>query len=1540
MRRVLYLLLGILLFPLEPSLLSCWAGGFAEEPVTVVDHNIPLAPPVFVPENGRLRIATAFGLGAGVVTEHDVRTGQQISRTLVDDVYGRVHLPARSLQVVVPGNDHIRILDLLPHSSAAEAPLPLPFQKGLYTSVVSSEGTCLAISDAFGEKVYMHQRGNDTAWISLPESIFVKPNIGFMGPTPVAVSNQGIVFLDDENEFVAYDVSKKQARWTLSIDRPGTVFARLAADEMYLLLAITDVETKKTGIRLIETASGRIVWEEESGELVGGDVGSAGQLVMLLTKDGQVELCSPQKGGEKQLLTVSGTIHSGSLAPDLSSLAVVRENNGRYQTLIFASGNGSVAAEGSPPLVAPRKLIVQTGHTQALSAMALSADGLMMATADCQGDVWLWETKSGRAIRKLDLSGQQLEHVNIKEILFNPAKSELLILSQSGTFVWDLNDTPARQIQGRGWASWGETACFFPGGATFATLSQDSGSGMLLVVNDTSGSVEPRMVKVRDGQDLIAPMTFAPTADLAACSTKAGGVALVKVASGEIQTPLVGVSGKIQAVTFGHDGALLASATAGEIMISDVRTGALVAHVATTLNDIQTLAIHPRQKVLVAAGGGQLAFIDFSGAETHVSYARWKPDQSIAQTTRLFFSPDGRVLYQACTLDPTFVRAFSLEPAGKFTAFVAHAMYGAEVCFAPDDTSLIVGRPGSFTFWDLEVGKMKRKISSDVARVAQIHPRGLRALVATRNETGQQFKLWSPERGGTDLMETNNLETDPQTGEVRFNTFDRIGFSPDGRMLHMLSTYHQNIYDLKKKKNVVQAQLHTQLNGAYAYSADMSQIAVMTEENKLVVLSLETGNELWRTQLDFSPESLFFTEDGAYISAYWSLGFCLIDGETGRLIQNEELHGIASKAKNLIPVRHGTFANFLIATRDDGLLHVFNIQQQRSVRQTKVGNAQAVDAIEGHNGEIYIANSSGLLSEIHSAGSTDRELVAVDQRPTRLVLSHNEKYMAILLEDGSIMLFDLAAGQVLARLVEFLDGSWAVVAPDGRYDAANPGDIPGLSWVLGDDPYTPRPVEIFMQEYYEPRLLSRLMAGDKLPAIKTLESLNRMQPGVEIVSVRPDAEKENAVTVTVQVQSPEGKQPPDGSDVEASRDVFDLRLFRDGQLVGVFPDSPGRIKIDQESGKRVVVFDGIQLPTRKKEKKVTFTAYAFNEDRVKSPTAKADYTLSDETAPRKPTAYIVAIGVNAYENPSWNLRYAANDAVALNEVLAQRLRDSGAFGEVVSIPLVSDQGAAQKATRNPASAGVVKAVLARLAGRDVSDKDLPALIPEFTKLQRATPDDLLIISYSGHGLTDARHQFHLFPYDVGAGTERVVDDALLRHTISSDDLALWLRDVDAGRIIMIIDACNSASSVEGEGFRPGPMGSRGLGQLAYNKGMRVLTASQAEAVALENDQIRHGLLTYALIQEGLKAKQADCAPRDQRIFAGEWLAYGETRVPELYKLIESGKTDQLVSDDGARGTVVYLGAKQRSGKERFNVQQPSLFDFAADKSDFLLIRSK
>ena len=83
------------------------------------------------------------------------------------------------------------------------------------------------------------------------------------------------------------------------------------------------------------------------------------------------------------------------------------------------------------------------------------------------------------------------------------------------------------------------------------------------------------------------------------------------------------------------------------------------------------------------------------------------------------------------------------------------------------------------------------------------------------------------------------------------------------------------------------------------------------------------------------------------------------------------------------------------------------------------------------------------------------------------------------------------------------------------------------------------------------------------------------------------------------------------------------------------------------------------------------------------------------------------------------------------------------------------------------------------------------------------------------------------------------------------------------------------------------MGSRGLGQLSFDKGMRILAASQSDEFALEDQRLRHGLLTFSLINDGLEAFNADHEPKDSKVWLDEWLKYGVKRVPTLAEEVKS-----------------------------------------------------
>jgi hypothetical protein len=146
---------------------------------------------------------------------------------------------------------------------------------------------------------------------------------------------------------------------------------------------------------------------------------------------------------------------------------------------------------------------------------------------------------------------------------------------------------------------------------------------------------------------------------------------------------------------------------------------------------------------------------------------------------------------------------------------------------------------------------------------------------------------------------------------------------------------------------------------------------------------------------------------------------------------------------------------------------------------------------------------------------------------------------------------------------------------------------------------------------------------------------------------------------------------------------------------------------------------------------------------------------------------------------------------------------------------------------------------------------------------------------------------------------------------------------------MIVDACYAASAVERKDFKPAPMGSRGLGQLAFDKGMKILTATQAANVAIETGgSIGHGLLTYALLKEGLEKTQADFKAKDKTINLKEWLEFGEYRVPKLY-------------EDLAKGNLKSMGKGVETFGQKItneSTQTPSLFDFTRKSKQMTLVK--
>jgi len=647
-----------------------------------------------------------------------------------------------------------------------------------------------------------------------------------------------------------------------------------------------------------------------------------------------------------------------------------------------------------------------------------------------------------------------------------------------------------------------------------------------------------------------------------------------------------------------------------------------------------------------------------------------------------------------------------------------------------------------------------------------------------------------------------------------------------------------------------------------------------------------------------------------------------------------------------------------------------------------------------------------------------------------LAYSPDGKTLALGSVENKVRLFNVATQDELGNLVAPNEDDWMLTTPEGRFDTSRLDEVEEVHWVMPNEPFNPEAVEVFMRHFYEPRLLTRLLNADGFKEVPDLAKINRAQPQVKIKQVIPVGA--DMVRVLVEVADAPSETQTDAQGKPLRSGVYDVRLFRNGQLVGyttpvnkleelakrsgneTFSEEvaawrqANRITLDA-NGQAVLTFDNIKVPQRAEKSQLVFSAYAFNEDRVKSLTDRFRYELAASAQPRKGKAYVVSVGVSAFENSSFNLEFADNDAREMQAAIGGHLAATGQFSEIVPITLTSDyrkENGQTIVTEKLASKDNFRNVLMRLSSRNqlakteapqpppavVSPSPAPqksrtpqkgkrpatkpppasvkpvesvvakppasASIPNFEKLRAATPDDLVLILFSSHGYADRAGNFYLIPYDTGPGTAKVFDEKVRQHSIGSEELSFWLRDVDAGELVLIVDACHSTAAVDGGDFKPGPMGSRGLGQLSYDKGMRILTATQADNVALENKAVQQGLLTYALTVDGLGSALADFKPSDKTITMLEWLEYGEARVPRLNEQIRSGEISatsasdkpRLIATDGETRGLVDTGpappatptpaGNNNARASTAKLQLPALFDFARGRRDIVLSREK
>ena len=833
------------------------------------------------------------------------------------------------------------------------------------------------------------------------------------------------------------------------------------------------------------------------------------------------------------------------------------------------------------------------------------------------------------------------------------------------------------------------------------------------------------------------------------------------------------------------------------------------------------------------------------------------------------FSPDGNKL--ASLANDKTVRIW--HPA---TGELLRDLKGeSPITFNADGSLLAVRTEGDITLLDTVTGVAVRTLRSRTEAAAKIafSPDG--KMLAYSNRGRQRtVQLWNISSG----REHSTLR-----GEQAAVSSESVAFSPDSRSIVSGATFTTaKIWDAQSgvEKVTIGERSTTgsptsELGNPIIYAPDGQFLISVASTGWVTLWNALTGKSLGKfsaSRAEFnaiavSPDGRSLATAGYGKGTLSQGGVALWDMGTGRIRTTLSHPGVIET------VAFSPDGGKLASSGADGTIRLWNVVTGTPVRVIKASTEEIRAVAFTPDGSKLVSGGRDAMIRVFDAvtGAQLHALPTGSYGVFSLAVSTDGRLAASGDFDAGVKLWDLATGRELARVLAIDERDWLVITPDGLFDGS-PGAWPLVMWRFGTNTFDVLPAEAFFNEFFHPGLLADLLEGRRPVAALDIAARDRRQAQLRISAPTGPAAKTREIVLTIDV-------------LKAQAGAQDVRLFRNGSLVAVWHG-------DVLKGAR-----SVRLNTRATlvAGENRFTTYAFNRDNVKS--SDVSLTVTGDVSLKRPgNSWLLAVGVDQYANANFNLKYAAADARFFAAGWKYEQEMLRKYGRVEAL-FVSDQDATKQ--------GILR--------------DLTAFV------ERSQPEDTLALYFAGHGIAH-ESQFYLVPHDLGyAGTIESLDEVGLRRilsrSISDSELEQAFEKIDAGRILLVIDACNSGQALEAAEKRRGPMNSRGLAQLAYEKGMYVLTAAQSHQAAIEVSRLGHGLLTYALVEEGLRKRLADMRPRDHEIRVAELFDYASERVPHI---------QQETMRDAARGLTVQpiafvAGEEKIADPGQRHLQRPRLF---------------
>jgi WD40 repeat protein len=905
---------------------------------------------------------------------------------------------------------------------------------------------------------------------------------------------------------------------------------------------------------------------------------------------------------------------------------------------------------------------------------------------------------------------------------------------------------------------------------------------------------------------------------------------------------------------------------AGSALLCEAASGRLIRAFQTHSNAVNSVAFSPDGRY-VLTGNGPLS--EKSADNDRVAQL-W--DVATGRKIRSFtghrsrvrsvaFSPDGLSVLTGS--DDSSARLWEAASGKQLRMFTGYTSVVSSVAFSPDGRSVLTGGYKMAVAWDLSTGQKSRSFlaRSTAVESGTFSKDGRYLLTQHREDESQHRKdesarLWDVATGA----QVHSL-----SGHEKAS--DPVAFSQDGRFVVTSDPPKEGLFEVTSKSTKATRlwdmgtgrQIRSYLGPIFSTS-----VALSPDGSSVLIggYTIKDGSK------DFEP-----------------LGATrLLDTVSGR-----PLHNFSEQTGIVYSAAFSPDGRSLLTGSGDGIARLWDPSTGLEIRplagQTRVastgflaGLSQPVTSAAFSQDGRYIltgnADGSARLWD-SSTGTQLRSFKGHAGSVYSVSFSPDNRFVVTGSNDTTTRIWDTATGKVLAVLLSFDDGGWAVIDGQGRYDSNDPENTPGLIFVT--DHLRTIGMNQLKDNYYTPNLLARIVAGERLPDVKGLN----LVPAPPEVAIASPYEPETAhlklnianqgggvgrLVVSVNDRKAVVLEHPVAGDLAGNTDLM--------VEMGEATLKPG------ENTVKAYAYDaGNQI--RSHEAIATFNVVAKSKGLTLE--ASADTTLG-----YIPQFYGIVVGTTSYPgNQKLDLVYPAHDAESMMtglEIGAGKL-----FGaDNVHLRLLTTD--AKDESDQPTKKNIVAAFA------DV--------------MQKAKPTDVLLVYLSGHGVNLRTEKDSYYYLTTDARSLEIENNPALRDlsTVSSAELKQWLGAKNMPlKEALILDTCAAGAANDEllklvEKREVPPDQRRAVEFLKESTGTIILMGSAADKNSYEASKYGQGLLTYALLK-GMRGRSIE---EGSRLNVSHWFQNASEDVPQLAQSIGGIQKPVIAAPSGTGFPVALL----------------------------------